>query len=137
VAIQNNLIALLLQVIADSHREPCPRISEALSDLLRHIESRHQEPLPLRTLASQVGLSLPRFKARFRQEVGIPPAEYVLRCKVSAAQRQLTNPHSTVTDVAYSLGFSSSQYFATVFRRYTGQTPRQFQRVAACEQKDN
>jgi len=28
--------------------------------------------------------------------------------------------------VAHELGFSSSQYFATVFRRFTGLTPTQY-----------
>jgi AraC-like DNA-binding protein len=30
--------------------------------------------------------------------------------------------------VAMGLGFSTSQYFATVFRRYTGMTPGEFRR---------
>jgi AraC-like DNA-binding protein len=33
-----------------------------------------------------------------------------------------------VTEVAYDLGFSSSQYFATVFKRYTLVNPSQFHR---------
>ncbi|MDR1384135.1 MAG: AraC family transcriptional regulator, partial [Planctomycetaceae bacterium] len=32
----------------------------------------------------------------------------------------------TILDTALSLGFSSSQYFATVFRRYMGMSPAEY-----------
>jgi AraC family transcriptional regulator len=32
----------------------------------------------------------------------------------------------TVTEIAYELGFSSSQHFATAFKRHSGVSPRQF-----------
>ena len=97
-----------------------------MSRVLRHIEGHLEEPLALPGLAERAGLSLPRFKSRFKQEVGIPPADYVLRCKIEAAKQRLAGSTVSVTDVAFELGFSSSQYFATVFRRYTRQTPGQY-----------
>lgn len=126
VIIQNRLVDFLLRVIDLSQREPRASVSPAVSELLRYIEANVHQTLPLPALAARLGLSLPRFKARFKAEVGIPPAEYVLRCKVEAAKQRLTQPDATVTRVGAELNFSSSQYFATVFRRYTGQTPRQF-----------
>jgi Bacterial regulatory helix-turn-helix proteins, AraC family len=36
---------------------------------------------------------------------------------------QLRGGRDSVTDIAFALGFSSSQYFATVFRRFMGCTP--------------
>jgi AraC-like DNA-binding protein len=62
----------------------------------------------------RVNLSQPRFNARFKAEVSIPPA----------AQQLLGVHGSTVTQVAMELNFCSSQHFATVFRRYTGHSPR-------------
>ena len=73
-------------------------------------------------LARLVRLSPSRFKVRFLEEVGLPPREYVLRHKLGLAEQRLRRGES-VTSVAHELGFSSSQYFATVFRRFAGHAP--------------
>jgi AraC-like DNA-binding protein len=75
-------------------------------------------------LAEVARLSQSRCKIRFRQETGVPPAEYWLRKKIEKAADLLRT--RSVTEVAYALGFSSSQYFATAFRRYTLASPSQF-----------
>jgi AraC-like DNA-binding protein len=82
-----------------------------------------QRKLPLREFAVRARLSLPRLKARFKQELGVPPAEYVIRCKIALAQRRLAESDVTITRVAMELNIGFSQYFATVFRRFTGQRP--------------
>ena len=74
-------------------------------------------------LAQVARLSESRCKARFKREIGVPPAEYWLRKKIEQAIVLLKN--RSVTEVAYELGFSSSQYFATVFKRYKLVSPSQ------------
>jgi AraC-like DNA-binding protein len=44
---------------------------------------------------------------------------------VERAREMLANPSLSITRIAMRLGFSSSQHFAAVIRRYTGKTPRQ------------
>ena len=81
-------------------------------------------------LASRVGLSVSRFKARFKETVGVPPADYMSRQKVAKAMDLLRKTGMPVTQIATSLGYASSQYFATAFRRYTGKTPSHARREA-------
>ena len=64
-------------------------------------------------------------EARFREELGMPPHEYILRRRIDRAAALLAAGRSSVTEVAYDLGFSSSQYFAMVFKRFTHRTPSQ------------
>lgn len=100
---------------------PSPRMQRSLSYIAAHPTELPSVP----QLARLVRLSPSRFKVRFREEVGLPPREHVLRQKLGVAQAWLRRPGATVTAVAHGLGFSSSQYFATVFRRFTGLTPTQ------------
>ena len=93
-----------------------------------HIAENIDGAFTVRELAQRAGLSEPAFKARFKREVGIPPIDYVLRKKIDHARLMLQSGEHTVTDVAMRLGFSTAQYFATVFRRYTGQAPSQLRR---------
>ncbi|MDZ4744351.1 MAG: AraC family transcriptional regulator [Verrucomicrobiota bacterium] len=126
ITLQNRVIDFLLKIIDCSRENPRQTISPVISQLMRYIEANAHQTLPLGVLAARIRLSLPRLKIRFKEEVGIPPAEYVLRCKIEEAKRRLTKSKSNVIDVAIDLNFPSSQYFATVFRRYTGLSPTQF-----------
>ncbi len=103
---------------------PSPRIQRSLDYIASHLG----DPLTVPELAELIGLSVSRFKIRFRDEVGAPPGDYVLRSKINAACQTLAQTDITVTQVAHSFGFSSSQYFATVFRRFTGHTPTAYKR---------
>ena len=77
-------------------------------------------------LAEIAGLSEARFKINFRKQVGIPPREYVLRRKIETAKHILKNSDMTITELAHKMSFSSSQYFSTVFKRFTLMSPKEF-----------
>lgn len=123
--ITNQIGAFLLELLAAAQKAPGRPSPPGLKPVLDHIERHLDAPLSVPVLAQRAGISEARFKARFKAEVGIPPGEYVLRKKVEAARRQLSRAGASVTRIAFDLGFSSSQYFATVYKRYTGRTPSQ------------
>lgn len=126
VALVNQLLRCVLEVLhcADHHeRYNCsPKIAWVV-DMIR---SSPERDFTLDDLAEEIDLSLSRFKAKFRAEMGIGPHEFIVRVKLEAAKRALLHERETVTSVAMRFGFSSSQYFATVFRRFTRVTPAEF-----------
>jgi AraC-like DNA-binding protein len=121
--IQTTLVQFLLGVVECAQRDAPTPWSAPIRRAESYLRQRLGEPTLLRHAAAAAGLSLPRFKARFRDEVGIPPAEYLQRCRIERAEELLSNSTRSVTEIAFELGFCSSQYFSTVFRRYTRQTP--------------
>lgn len=129
LAMRNRILALLLEVIAAADdktlapREPAANLGRVTA----FIDSQLEAPVSIAAMARKAGLSVPRFKVWFREQTGVPPGEYHLRHRVEEARRRLAAGKETVTAVAYDLGFSSSQYFATVMKRYTGKTPRELQ----------
>lgn len=93
-----------------------------MQGVLRFVEDNLHRPLGAVELARQAGLTLAWFKARFRAEVGQPPARYVMRRRIDRALELLATGRP-VTRVAGDLGFASSQHFANVVRRWTGKPP--------------
>ena len=94
-----------------------------LAALPEHLE----HPWTLEEMAEQCGLGRSRFAEYCRQITNLAPVEYLATCRVEAARRLLNvRPQMSITDVALTCGFQSSQYFATVFRQKTGRTPREF-----------
>lgn len=98
-----------------------PDIGRAVSYILEHLH----EPIELDALAQVSLLSLPRFKQKFKLQMGTSPREFINFQKVEAAKARLRE-HCDITQIAMELGFSSSNYFSTVFRRFTDYSPTQY-----------
>jgi len=128
-ALANQMIAFLLEVHYCVEFEAHGRPVQTLDTVLDYIQKHSGEELGIPKLAKLARLSEARFKARFRQETGIPPGEFVLRVRIEEAKRLLLERKKSITDIAFDLGFSTSQYFATVFRRFTGMTPKYYQQT--------
>lgn len=125
--IKNWTLRFLLDVLADARLFAESRISYQVKQVLDHIRQHTSRDLvSLEKLAAVAKLSLPRFKARFKQETGFTPHNYMMLQKIEAAKTAITGSKKSVTEIGIDLGFTSSQYFATVFKRYTSQTPNQF-----------
>ena len=104
-----------------------PVIQRCVNYVIEHLE----EKIPLEDLARVARLSVPRLKTRFRMEMGMPPAEFMLRQRLERSKEMLRD--KSVTTTAYALGFSSTQNFATAFRRYHSMSPSEFQtQVRSC-----
>jgi AraC-like DNA-binding protein len=100
-----------------------PEISDDIQNALDLVRNQAAEPLSPREMAAAAHLSESRFKAKFRAQVGMPPGEYVLRRRIATAETLLREGKLSVTEIAHRLNFSSSQYFANVFRRFTLKRP--------------
>lgn len=76
----------------------------------------------LRDLVRASGLDEARFRKSFCAAYGSTPVRYLLRLRLQHAKEQLARG-IPITAVSHRLGFASSQYFATVFRKYEGMSP--------------
>jgi len=137
VEIRNRALRFLLDIVQCARRRKKDAISPVIAETLAHIDAHLLQESPrLEQLAHRAALSLSRFKARFKQEVGIAPGNYVISRKIEKAKKLLADPARTITDVAMTLGFSTSQYFATMFRRHTRMSPSEFRSGGASGRGD-
>lgn len=122
-----NLISSFVLDIADCiSKQTVTPLRLDLQPVLEYISANINEEITISQLADRAGLSVSRLKARFREETGLPPGEYVLRQKIELAKILLKDSDNSIIDISCRLSFSSSQYFATVFKRFTTLTPSEF-----------
>lgn len=108
----------------DRHLSSTHRAVELfLSELPKHVA----HDWDLDAMAEQCGLSRSQFSAYCKQIKNMTPIEYLNHSRVDAAVELLRDcPDISITEVAFSCGFNSSQYFATVFRRHVGCSPTEY-----------
>lgn len=126
IEMKNLFVLLILDLIRSSKIQQNRLFSELMIRVVDYIDDNIFESLDIKHLAQMAGLSISRFKHRFKEELGMPPVEYVLRKKVEKAKRLLSENSVSIKDVAYDLSFSSPGYFATVFKQYSGLTPTDY-----------
>ena len=124
IVLANAIVAILLELINSAAIPKKPEAGD-MNRIIAYIDEHLEETIRVPALAKQFGLSTSWFKARFKKETGLSPAEYVLRKRIYKAREFLGNGKGNVSDAAMKFGFSSSQHFATAFKRYNKQSPKE------------
>lgn len=96
---------------------------------IEHLGSSYSEPWTLEMMAEQCGLGVTRFVHYFKQIKNQPPMHYLTSVRSEAAAYYLANHRDmSIQDIGYACGFTSSQYFSTVFKQKYGQSPQNYRR---------
>lgn len=97
----------------------------AAQDLMRaHLE----EPLGCNAIADRLGISLRQLERRFERQLGRSIVQEYLLLRLARAHQLLQQTELSVIDVSTACGFSSSTYFARLYRRTFGCSPSQDRR---------
>ena len=100
------------------------------SDVMREVvQAIHLDPGArhgIEDLASLAGLSPRHLQRRFTQETGLPPATYVERVRVEAAQRALAEGNDPLATIARRFGFGTAETLRRTFHRLVGIAPSEY-----------
>jgi AraC family transcriptional regulator, carnitine catabolism transcriptional activator len=103
---------------------PVPSTSDAAVVQTQAIMRNHiDEPLSCREIARRVGLSLRQIERRFSDELHCSPLQHYRQIRVAKAHQLLQQTELSVTEVAFSCGFSSPEYFCRLYRALFGCSP--------------
>ena len=93
---------------------------------LHYISEHLYTDIRLSDVADFVGISRSTLTKSFRQDMAESLISYVNRQKIKEAQRLLLYSDLSISAIAEYLSFSSQPYFQTVFKKVTGQTPKEY-----------
>lgn len=97
-----------------------------VAEFIVGLRDRSDESWTLEQMADRCGLGRSRFATLCRRITGDSPLTLVNRLRVDRAKAALKAGAAPVTEIALACGFSSSQYFARVFRSFTGMEARAY-----------
>lgn len=101
-------------------------VSQDIKEALKYINNNILGDISIAAIAKQVGLSESHFKSKFRRQMGITPLGYITSQKMETAKYLLKRSPLSITQIAFQLNYSSSNYFATVFKQYSGYSPSEY-----------
>ena len=130
------ITALLTQLLIESERSLShPERANDITSAIQYINENVGQDINLKKLADQYNYSYDRFRHILKNELGIPPYQYILNQRIEKAKLLLSlNPKSSITDIATVCGFNSSSQFSNLFRAKMKMTPKQY--MTECQQRD-
>jgi AraC-like DNA-binding protein len=127
-----NSMITLLQSFADQlshHAESLAIIEEgsepaAIAKARRYIHANLDDSLPLGTVAHEAGLERVALLPPVQGGHGLTLTDYVNRCRVEWAKKELLKPEKRVSEIAFEVGYQSLSQFNRSFARIVGSRRR-------------
>lgn len=115
-----DLARLARDVVADLRRSGEP----LLADVFAVIDARHAEPLSLRDVASELGMTPGHLTTVVRRRTGRTVQEWIIERRMAEARELLSGTDLPIAQVARRVGISDPGYFSRLFTRTHGVSPR-------------
>ncbi|MGC6432143.1 MAG: helix-turn-helix domain-containing protein [Jejuia sp.] len=94
---------------------------------LNHLAQNYNRNWSLESMAEHCGLGLTSLSKYCKALTNMTPVNYLIKLRLDAAAKMLKqSEHKSITAICFDCGFSSTQYFATVFKKRFKCSPRDY-----------
>lgn len=86
------------------------------------------EHITIQELADLVHLNPVYLSQLFKKETGKPLGKYIQEMKLKEAEQLLVQTNHSIADICMMLQFNSQSHFTSLFKQFTGVTPKQYRK---------
>ncbi|GAB1430877.1 hypothetical protein MASR2M18_17110 [Ignavibacteria bacterium] len=124
------LSAAGFELIDDRRHALIERVKTLIIAKIYHSDGEELEKLLFsKYLADTMAMEYGYLSSLFSSVENITIEKYVILQKIERVKELLTYDQLTLSEIAYRLGYSSSQHLSNQFRKVTGRTPTEFKQL--------
>ena len=124
-AFSAHLAATLMTVIGIRDKKKKYKYDMVVLKAKRYIDQNYADPdIRLTSIAASENINSSYFSSLFAQEIGESFIEYLTRLRINQAKILLMTTSMRTVDVAFTVGYTDSNYFSRIFRKMTNKSPR-------------
>lgn len=125
----NDLNKMMIEEYCDLVKEYSTRkYSAIVKKAVDYIKLHFESPLTLQGIAETIHVNASHLSRKFKEDTGMSIIDFINQNRIEAAKLYLQSNTSTITEIAFIVGFNDVNYFSRVFKKMTGLTPSQFRR---------
>ncbi len=112
------------------------RVKILIINLIHHNSFKKFSEINLREeIGKEAGLSYQYVSTLFSSMQGITIEKYIIHQKIEKVKELLVYAELTLSEIAYSLGYSSVQHLSNQFKKITGLSPGYFKKLKSKKRK--
>jgi AraC-like DNA-binding protein len=123
------------ELIEDRKAKVIERIKLAILELVRGGEDEEKRLKYSEYLSKKLGLDYHYLSMLFSSVEVVTIEQYIILQKIERVKELLKYGELTLTEIAYTLGYSSVQHLSNQFKHVTGLTPSEFKVMTAPERR--
>lgn len=124
---REKMLLNLYEKFADRVKETRqPHDHTAILKVQNTISEKYMEQISIISLADMVNLTPAYLCVLFRQKYGMTINEYMTQIRMEKAKELLGETQLHLYEICYQVGYLSPAYFSRLFKKYTGQTPKEW-----------
>lgn len=116
----------MLQNIEQSLKQARKHTNQLIRNATSYIALHLSEDLSLESIADAVNANPSYLSRIFSKECGETITEYITRVRIEKAKELLRSSDYFVYQVSEATGFNDPAYFSTIFKKYTGMSPKEY-----------
>lgn len=121
------LFAALCRTIPKAHsQEPADWVKQSMSYIRQHAS----EGITVRQAARAAGMNRTYYSVAFAEKTGQSPSDFITQVRLDRAKQLLAETDATITEVAYTTGYSSLYAFTRTFKNRLSVTPTAYRENA-------
>ena len=94
-------------------------------------ENLDNSSLDIAFICKEIGMSRASLYNKLKALTDMGANDYINKFRMEKAIAYITGTDMTFTEIAEKVGFTTSRYFSTTFKQYTGETPTQYKEKRA------
>jgi len=100
-----------------------------ISRAIQYIRKNVKKELSLEIVANAISINSAYLSYLFKRVTREKFTDYISRIRIERAKALLKGSNMKVSEVAAEVGFQNTRYFGQVFKKITGNTPSEYQRI--------
>ena len=131
IMVKNILHQILLTVFRHGTRKNREQSesTDKIQEVARYISENYASPFTLRDAAKMAFMEETYFSKQFKRLTGFGFHEYLVQTRIKAAEQMLLLTSLSISEISEQCGFSGSNYFGDVFRRWKGMSPSEYRKT--------
>lgn len=130
--IQNTFITIWTLLYENVKKQDKTQIQNTditiIKNMLFYIQNEYQKKITLSDIAASGAISESKCCKLFSKYIGRTPNGYLTQYRLDKSIDYLKNTDMSITEIAHSVGFNGSSYFAEIFHKYYKKSPSHYRK---------
>jgi|LGVF01.1.fsa_nt_gb two-component system response regulator YesN len=105
------------------------KYSDIVVEVIKIIDTSYREEITLEETAKKVNVTPQYLSKLFKSETGKSFKETITEIRVNEAKKLFKSTKSSISEIAYMVGYNDPNYFIRLFKKNTGLTPKEYKKV--------